>query len=208
MKEYTEKEYDLIDQTVLLWNIIHYMVLRYRERHPDWIFVRHEDISYDPLNKFASIFKRLNLEWSADVEKKVKEYLDIPYQRGGVSRQGMDCSGFSKTIYSQLFGIDLPHTSVGQFRMGDLKKIEARQMKPGDLIFFANKKKKKINHVGVYLSDHKFIHASSSQGIMVSSLDESYWKKRFVGSKRHVALGVPKESTIVKIRSERRKRYK
>ena len=141
-------------------------------------------------------------------EKKVKEYLDIPYQRGGVSRQGMDCSGFSKTIYSQLFGIDLPHTSVGQFRMGDLKKIEARQMKPGDLIFFANKKKKKINHVGVYLSDHKFIHASSSQGVMVSSLDESYWKKRFVGSKRHVALGVPKESTIVKIRSERKKRYK
>ena len=140
-------------------------------------------------------------------EKKVKEYLDVPYKAGGTTKKGMDCSGFSKTVYSKFFGIDLPHSSVDQFRLSALRKIDSTQLKPGDLIFFAGKKKRKINHVGVYLSNKKFIHASSSQGIMVSSLDEDYWRNRFVGSKRHVALNVPQKTEVVRIRSNQKKMY-
>ncbi|SHO51946.1 C40 family peptidase [Desulfopila aestuarii] len=140
-------------------------------------------------------------------EKKVKEYLDVPYKTGGTTKNGMDCSGFSKTVYSKLFGINLPHSSVDQFRLSALRKIDANQLKPGDLIFFANKKKRKVNHVGVYLSDKKFIHASSSQGITVSSLDNDYWRNRFVGSKRHVAFIVPKKPQVVRIKSEQKKMY-
>lgn len=142
-------------------------------------------------------------------ETKVKEYLDIPYKPGGATKKGMDCSGFSKTVYSKLFGIELPHNSVGQFRLNALRKIDGKQMQPGDLIFFANAKRKRINHVGVYLSGRKFIHASSSQGIVVSSLDEEYWRNRFVGSKRHVALSVaPTKPGVVKIKSENKKTFR
>jgi hypothetical protein len=69
-----------------------------------------------------------------------------------------------------------------------MEEVDSEDMQTGDLIFFGNSKKKRVNHVGVYLSDGQFIHASSSQGITVSSLDDRYWKKRFVGSRRHMAL--------------------
>lgn len=139
-------------------------------------------------------------------EKKVKEYLDVPYKVGGTTKKGMDCSGFSKTVYSKIFGIDLPHNSVDQFRLSALRKIDATQLQPGDLIFFANKKKR-INHVGVYISDRRFIHASSSQGIVVSSLDDDYWRNRVIGSKRHVALSVTPKPGVIRIKSEQKKMY-
>jgi NlpC/P60 family len=121
-------------------------------------------------------------------EDEVKEYLGTPYRKGGTTRKGMDCSGFARMVYDRLLGLDLPHSSGDQFHSSELQKINIRELQTGDLVFFANKKKKRINHVGVYLSDGQFIHASTSEGIMVSSLDDKYWKQRFVGSKRHTAL--------------------
>ena len=122
------------------------------------------------------------------IKKRLKEYIGIPYRKGGMSKKGMDCSGFVRTVYTNFFDIELPNSARDQFGFAEFKKIEAPEMQPGDLIFFANNKKKRISHVGVYLSDRQFIHASSSQGVTVSSLDDRYWKKRFVGSKRHKAL--------------------
>ena len=139
-------------------------------------------------------------------ERKVKEYLDIPYKPGGTSKRGMDCSGFSKTVYSRLFGIELPHNSVDQFRMSALHRIDPKQLRPGDLIFFANKKRKRVNHVGVYISDRKFIHASSSRGVVVSSLDNKYWKNRYYGSKRHIALNITPKP--LRIKSDQKKIYR
>nr|NJM04909.1 C40 family peptidase [Desulfobacula sp.] len=121
-------------------------------------------------------------------ENQLKQFVGIPYRRGGTTTNGLDCSGFVRLVYDQIFGIDLPHSSSAQFKFSDLKKIDKNEMQPGDLIFFGNKGKKRINHVGVYISDNKFIHASSTDGIKVSGLDESYWKKRFVGTKRHEDL--------------------
>jgi cell wall-associated NlpC family hydrolase len=114
-------------------------------------------------------------------ENKAKEYLGVPYRKGGVSRRGMDCSGFARVLYNKLFNIDLPHNSIDQFQFSGLQEISSKKMQPGDLVFFANRKQKSINHVGVYLSNGKFIHASTSQGITVSKLSDRYWKKRFVG---------------------------
>jgi hypothetical protein len=119
-------------------------------------------------------------------ENKAKEYLGVPYHKGGVSRRGMDCSGFARVLYDKLFNIELPHNSIDQFQFSGLQEISSKKMQPGDLVFFANRKQKSINHVGVYLSNGKFIHASMSQGINVSKLSDSYWKKRFVGCKRYM----------------------
>jgi len=112
----------------------------------------------------------------------LKQYLGIPYRKGGISKKGMDCSGFVRTVYRQLFGLELPHSSRDQYHCPDLAKITRNRLQTGDLLFFA--RKKKINHVGIYLANNKFIHASSSLGITISSLDEAYWQKRFFGSKR------------------------
>ena len=120
--------------------------------------------------------------------EEVKRYLGTPYRKGGTSKRGMDCSGFARTIYDRLLGIDLPQSSADQFQSDDLDKIDTRELQTGDLVFFGSNKKKRINHVGVYLSDGQFIHASSSEGVMVSSLSDKYWRKRYVGSKRHHAL--------------------
>lgn len=121
--------------------------------------------------------------------EEVKEYLGTPYRKGGTTKKGMDCSGFARTVYDRLLGIDLPQSSADQFQSDNLEKIDTRKLQTGDLVFFGSgKKKKRINHVGVYLSDGQFIHASSSEGVMVSSLSDKYWRKRYVGSKRHQAL--------------------
>jgi cell wall-associated NlpC family hydrolase len=134
-------------------------------------------------------------------ENEVKKYLGIPYRRGGTSKKGMDCSGFARVVYDRLLGIDLPHNSIAQFRFAELEEIDSGDLQTGDLIFFANNKKKRINHVGVYLSDGQFIHASSSQGITVSSLEDRYWKKRFVGSRRHMALSASQDTDELRFES-------
>ncbi len=112
----------------------------------------------------------------------MKEYLGIPYRSGGTSLNGMDCSGFARTIYANLFGIDLPHNSAAQFSFPKLQKIDEDELQTGDLVFFS--RKKRINHVGVYLGDGNFIHATNGSGITISSLDDQHWKSRMVGTKR------------------------
>ena len=121
-------------------------------------------------------------------ESHVQQYIGIPYRRNGTNRKGMDCSGFVSQFYRNLFDIHLPHNSLAQYRFSMLHSVDEEEMQPGDLVFFKHPKSNRINHVGVYLSDGQFVHASSSEGVTVSSLDEGYWKKRFVGSKRLLAF--------------------
>jgi cell wall-associated NlpC family hydrolase len=127
-------------------------------------------------------------------KSKVKEYLGIPYRRGGASKKGMDCSSFVRIVYNRLYNIELPFSARGQFRSSRLKKIDDHNMQSGDLIFFSHNKKKGIDHVGMYFSDGQFIHASSSRGIAFSSLENPYWKKRFVASKHRKILTMKRDS--------------
>ncbi|MCX5883357.1 MAG: C40 family peptidase, partial [Deltaproteobacteria bacterium] len=116
------------------------------------------------------------------LKEEMMEYLGIPYRSGGTTIKGMDCSGFARTIYSNLFGIELPHNSAAQFSFPKLQRIDEDELQTGDLVFFS--RKKRINHVGVYIGDGNFIHATNGNGIMVSSLDDQHWKTRIVGTKR------------------------
>jgi len=74
LEEYSKKEKDIIEQAILLWNIIHYMILKYRDSNPNWIFVRHEDLSIDPIENFRKLYMRLGLKFSPDIEKKISDY--------------------------------------------------------------------------------------------------------------------------------------
>jgi hypothetical protein len=74
IKEYTESEHNIIDQAILLWRLIHHTILQYQQHHPDWIFIRHEDLSQAPLPGFGNLFSKLNLEFSEHVKEMIDMY--------------------------------------------------------------------------------------------------------------------------------------
>jgi cell wall-associated NlpC family hydrolase len=103
-----------------------------------------------------------------------------PYRRGGSNPEsGFDCSGFVRHVFEHVGGIELPHSANAISKIGRL--VTKAELLPGDLVFF-RRMKKHIGHVGIYLGEDKFIHASSRRTgrVMVSSLTDRYWAKRFV----------------------------
>ena len=119
------------------------------------------------------------------IQEEMEKYLGVRYKRGGSSTKGFDCSGFVKQIYSEVFGVDLPHQSSEQNRSSLLTRVSPDELKTGDLVFFSTGRVRKgINHVGIYLSDGKFIHSARTKGVVISSLEDNHWKARLVSSKR------------------------
>lgn len=120
---------------------------------------------------------------SSDLRNKIideaKQWIGTPYQYGGESKNGADCSGFVMSVY-QNAGIDLPRTSQQQFNYVQL--INNFEREAGDLVFF--KRNNKIFHVGIYLGDNYMIHASSSKGVIIQSIDDNYFDDKYAGSGR------------------------
>jgi len=107
--------------------------------------------------------------------------------------EGMDCSGYTKAIYRDVFGVDLPHRAASQYALPILEEISLKDLRTGDLVFFSpNRRNKRINHVGVYLSEELFVHASVNSGVKISSLSTPYWKSRFQVAKRMKRKASPK----------------
>ena len=115
---------------------------------------------------------------------KALSLLGTPYRRGGVDpEKGVDCSGLVKRVYKDGANVDLPRTAREMSREGE--KVAREELKPGDLVFFG-KGKKTVSHVGIYAGNGDFVHASSQKHkeVMVSSLEEGYWAKRFRSARR------------------------
>ncbi|HEV3091209.1 MAG TPA: C40 family peptidase [Candidatus Cybelea sp.] len=108
-------------------------------------------------------------------------FLGVPYVFGGTSTSGFDCSGFVQHVFAMM-GIALPRTADAQYDVG---RPSVGGPRAGDLVFFDTYGG--VSHVGIYLGAGEFVHASSSHGVMVSHLSDSYWAARYVGSKRFVA---------------------
>lgn len=113
----------------------------------------------------------------------VVSYLGVPYRYGGGSKNGIDCSGFTVNVYRSSLGITLPRTAGEQFQAGAAVPGDGLQF--GDLVFF-NTTGNGISHVGIYLEDDLFAHASVTYGVTISSLESSYYRKRYIGAKRVV----------------------
>jgi cell wall-associated NlpC family hydrolase len=113
------------------------------------------------------------------------QYDGYRYVYGSASpKSGFDCSGLVYYVYGQ-FGFSLPRTARAQFKNG--ADVDMAGLQPGDLVFFATNGGHTITHVGIYLGNGSFIHAATSrQGVIISSLDSSYWVNVFVGAKRIV----------------------
>ncbi len=99
----------------------------------------------------------------------------VRYQLGGFSKKGVDCSGFVSITFKEKFAIPLPRTTQQLAKQGF--EIPRSQLKAGDLIFF--KTSPNVRHVGIYIENGKFLHASTSQGVMISTIHNTYWQKRY-----------------------------
>lgn len=115
--------------------------------------------------------------------KEVESWLGTPYRYGGESKRGTDCSGMVMQIYLKVYDIKLQRNSARIF-YDNCKRIKKHQLREGDLVFFATGSNNKINHVGIYLKNDKFVHASTKRGVIISDLNESYYVIKFKGAGR------------------------
>jgi cell wall-associated NlpC family hydrolase len=107
--------------------------------------------------------------------------MGIPYDDGGEDSSGMDCSGFIQSVYREAAGIGVPRTSQEQYETGE--PVDDDDLRFGDLVFF-NTTGRVPSHVGIYVGDGIFAHASVSMGVTVSFLSQEYYRERYVGARR------------------------
>lgn len=111
----------------------------------------------------------------------IDSYLGVPYQFGGKTRKGMDCSGLVSQVYREYAGFSLPHDTKKLYRL--VTHIDRDDLVYGDLVFFSDGWFS-VSHVGIYVGDAKFVHSTKGFGVIVSSLDEDYYEKRYRGARR------------------------
>lgn len=146
--------------------------------HSDYLSVELDTVSIGSSSNDASAKAK-------EVIAYAKKFLGVKYKAGGNSpKSGFDCSGFTQYVFAE-FGIKLNRTSSGQ--VGDCTAIKKSELKPGDLVFFANPRssKSKVGHVGIYVGNDEFIHSSSPGDVVkIDSMSSSYYGKYYICSGR------------------------
>jgi len=149
------------------------------------------DIS-EILRKYSTTTdKNVSADKSDNREKMLMEiikYLDTPYKFGGNTQRGIDCSAFTKAVYEKALSVDLDRSARQQYHEGEVVEGQSN-LEFGDLVFFNTRRRIRPGHVGIYIGDHLFAHASSSNGVTVSSLEDAYYTKRYMGARRIVDMG-------------------
>ena len=138
------------------------------------------------LRKLDSKFDGKVPRSTSDILKDAEKYLGTPYKFGGNTSSGFDCSGFTVKVFEEN-SYNLPRRSSDQAEAG--KNIDITDVKPGDLLFFATAGGSRVSHVGIVHDigpdgEVKFIHASTSKGVIISSLNEKYWNKAYLRAQR------------------------
>jgi hypothetical protein len=128
-----------------------------------------------------------------ELMREIINLLGIRYHYGGMdATRGLDCSAFTGTIYSRALGVRLPRSSNQQFREGD--SVKRDDLRIGDLVFFKTRSRRApVSHVGIYVGQNLFAHASTKYGVVISSLEHPYYNRTYVGARRLVASELPEQ---------------
>ena len=121
---------------------------------------------------------------SSNLDDYVHQWLKSPYKFGGMNKNGVDCSGFTSRVMRDVYHIQIPRTAEGQYKDGH--KVSDGRRRDGDLVFFRDVRGRGIDHVGVYMGKNKFAHASTKEGVIISDLEEEYYRNRYVGACRYI----------------------
>jgi cell wall-associated NlpC family hydrolase len=150
-----------------------------------------DDVQIDPAQREAVLagvrdFNRERNEALSNLDqsrlmREISKYMGVPYLVGGTSGEGLDCSAYTMLVYRQALKKELPRTSQQQATVGS--PVDLDDLKFGDLVFF-NTTGEPASHVGIYLGDDLFAHASVVFGVTISSLQAAYYKKRFEQARR------------------------
>jgi len=125
--------------------------------------------------KHGTVSQKKTVKLQNDLLKSYSHWKGTKYELGGDSPSGMDCSALTRRVYREVYGYELPRQTVQQIKVG--AHIPRENLKPGDIVFF--KPEDTNNHTAVYLGDSLFINASSSKGVVISTLENTYWNKYF-----------------------------
>ncbi len=115
-----------------------------------------------------------------DLINFIEGWWAVRYRFGGVTKRGVDCSAYTGQLINAVFGYTMPRTAREQYRV--TQRISRNELSEGDLVFFNTRGG--VSHVGVYLGNNRFTHSSSHSGVTISSLDDPYYSKRFIGGGR------------------------
>ncbi|MCI4235667.1 bifunctional murein DD-endopeptidase/murein LD-carboxypeptidase [Dickeya dianthicola] len=121
-----------------------------------------------------------NVEVKSRLLEQYANWKGVRYRLGGDSRKGIDCSGFVQRTFREQFGMDLPRSSYEQQDIG--VQIQRNKLRPGDLVVFHAGSTGR--HMGIYIGNQQFVHASTSIGVTISSMDDNYWKPRYREARR------------------------
>ncbi len=152
------------------------------ETNTDEILIGRNAIT-NPLRYRPSNKEKNKKELSITSVEKLNLYLGTKYKFGGNDViNAIDCSAFTKSVYEDIFSIKLPRTAAEQYNF--TRRIEKDELQPWDLVFFNTRRGVRVGHVGIYLGNDEFIHASSGRGVIKSSLNEAYYQRTYIGAGR------------------------
>ena len=141
-----------------------------------------DDFSDSRLVPFGKVL--INKTQAAAVVKTAKRLIGVPYVFGGTTPSGFDCSGFLQYVFKEN-GILIPRLADEQYKLG--KAVNTKELSAGDLVFFTTYEAG-ASHCGIYLGEGQFLHTSSSRGVRIDYLDNTYWAPRFYGAKKIVEV--------------------
>jgi hypothetical protein len=147
---------------------------------PSLLDITHVNSIHSEAAFYESLSLRFGYQLNGDENpmllNEISRWLGTPYRFGGDNQNGIDCSAFALIIYREVYGINLERMTVNMAQRAN--RINRQHLKEGDLIFFRINQQR-ISHVGIYISNNKFAHASTRLGVIISDMDEEYYRRRF-----------------------------